>query len=231
VYLIEVARGYLALGTGDKRSARYHFALASDQRPAQVSVLETLLRLELEEGTLPQALLYARSLLVADPSNSFGYYVIGTYQVEGKRYAEAEVTLRKSLSIVRTPEALNNLAWILQAQGRFEEAENLAMEGLRLQNDSSSLWDTLGVTVTRAGRAADAIGPLSRAVELAPSDPDPLVHLAEAVMATGNGARAVELCDAALRLTNPRAADSIRTIKKLRRRAANLRQGGTNDGL
>jgi len=218
-YLIEVARGYLALAAGDRRTARNHFALASDERPAQVAVLEILLRLELEEGTADRALLYAQSLLEADPSNAFGYYVIGTHQIEQRRYAEAEVTLRKSIEAHPSPEALNNLAWIMQDQGRLAEAEALAGEGLRLDPDSPNLWDTLGVTLKRAGRDAEALAPLTRAVELSKDDPDPLLHLAELQVALGNPAKAAELCDAAMRLTPASSREMRRSILDVRRRA------------
>jgi Flp pilus assembly protein TadD len=187
-----------------------------------VTVLETLLRLEMEEGTPDRALRYARSLLEADPSNAFAYYVIGTYQIEQRRYAEAEVTLRKSIEMRPSPEALNNLAWIVQDQGRLAEAEALARQGLRLDPDMPNLLDTLGVTLTRAGREADALEPLTRAVELAKDDPDPLLHLADLEVALGNRARALEFCDAAMRLTPAGSRATRRAILDVRRRAEKM---------
>jgi tetratricopeptide (TPR) repeat protein len=222
VYLFEVAQGYLALAGKDRRSARYHFALASDKRPAQVSVLEILLRLELEEGVPQQALRYARMLLEAAPSNAFAHYVIGTYQVEQSRPAEAEVSLRRSLSVLRTPEALNNLAWVLQEQGRLAEAEVLAREGIGIQPDSSDLWDTLGVVLRKAGRLDDAAQSLLKASALADKDPVPLIHSAEVAIEMGRREKALEFCDKALQVTPRRAKGTVRVINELRRRAGGI---------
>jgi len=78
-----------------------------------------------------------------------------------------------------TPEALNDLAWTLQAKGEFPEAETHVQRALRMNDRLLAAWDTLGVIYMRTGRLTDAEHALGKALPLAATDLVVHLHMAE----------------------------------------------------
>jgi Tfp pilus assembly protein PilF len=80
---------------------------------------------------------------------------------------------------------LNNLAWTLaDAEIDAAEAFELARRAAALVPDDPAILDTLGWAAVRAGRPADAIAPLQRALA-STGDPTVRAHLGIALAATG----------------------------------------------
>lgn len=104
--------------------------------------------------------------------------------------AEAKAGYRKVLEL--EPEnatALNNLAWMLTEEGDPKGLE-YAEQAHRLAPFSPGVLDTLGVAVTKSGDAKRGVTLLRMASTLGPGQPDIRLHLAKALVASGDKAAA-----------------------------------------
>jgi putative PEP-CTERM system TPR-repeat lipoprotein len=84
---------------------------------------------------------------------------------------------------------LNNLAWLLNEQGR-SEARELAERAYRLAPLNASVVDTLGAIVLKQGDAARGVALFRQATNLAPQDPQMRLNLARALAKSGDKAGA-----------------------------------------
>lgn len=111
---------------------------------------------------------------------------------------EAERRYRTALAVAPSnADALNNLAWVyLQREERYDEAAALAVRALEAAPGRTAYYaDTLGVALTRAGRPAEGLPVLERALAAAPpGNPalraEILRHAAETYRALGRQAEA-----------------------------------------
>ena len=175
---------------------------------------------------------HLRQAVALRPTYAVSYLNLGTVALLRGRYVEAEAALRSYVQ--RQPDApdgAERLAVLYLVQGRSDEAipllrrargitrsdrpadgisrsdarANLAT-AVELIHDGETLR-FLGQALLAQGRADDAILPLARAVELAPSEPSFRLWLAHAY----RGAGQVALADgefAALRRLDPKAGAS-----------------------
>ena len=194
-FIVLIVLGQIAMQRADYANARVLFDQVLAMRPANVLVLDQLLRLDIMEGSEEQANVHVRALMVADPNNALANHVLGTLQLKRKEYALAENSLRKSVKRQRTPEALNDLAWVLQERGMLDEAEALTREALKTNEKSAAFWDTLGVVLTKRGNYAEAEQSLKKAIGLFPDELGLQIHLAELYARKGDGRRAAELAE------------------------------------
>lgn len=81
--------------------------------------------------------------------------------------------------------ALNNLAFVVNAQGRGAEAASLIERALELSPESTDILDTAGLIYQGLGRTADAMVAYRKASSLAPRDTDLKRRYAEALIAHG----------------------------------------------
>ena len=108
----------------------------------------------------------------------------------GGKLAEAKAGYRKVIDI--EPEnatALNNLAWILTEEGDAKGLE-YAEAAHRLAPFNAGVIDTLGMAVLKSGDAKRATVLLRMASVLAPKQSDIRLHLAKALVASGDKAGA-----------------------------------------
>ncbi len=103
-------------------------------------------------------------------------------------------------SIPQSSRAHNNLAWVLQQQGKAGEANAQFARAVALQPDYVTAHYDWGVALLDQGRAAEAIIQLEAAVRLAPGHADALVNLGNALMQVRQAAEAVARYEQALRL-------------------------------
>lgn len=106
-------------------------------------------------------------------------------------YSGAEADMRAALEIApNDAEVLNNLAYTLaKHEGNAAEAEPLARKAAELDPNSRAALDTLGLVLIEVGKAEEAVPVLQRALSMAQTDVDKapvLVHLARALLASGN---------------------------------------------
>jgi len=168
-----------ALNARDEDSARAYLNEVLDRMPEHIEALEALLRLELYVGRQRDAVnaLVQRTLMI-DPRNAIANYALGVEHTSNEEYLLAESAYRASVATRRSPEALNDLAYVLHMQGRNEEAEPLIREAIQIRGSDSVALDTLGVILTELGKLDEAEGALMKARILRPDDASLLLSLA-----------------------------------------------------
>jgi tetratricopeptide (TPR) repeat protein len=190
--------GQIALRKTDYVSARVLFDKAQALRPSNPLVLEQLLGLDIREGREDLAGMHVRSLLLIDAGHPFANHVLGSLQLKRQEYALAENSLRKSVERRRTPEALNDLAWVLQERGSLEEAETLVREAIKGNDKFPAMWDTLGVILMKRGLLDEAETAIKKSVAIYAEDLGVQTHLAELYAKKGDLKRAAELAEGLL---------------------------------
>ena len=141
--------------------------------------MEYLIQLDLEEGKIDVAKRHAVQLVNYDADNSVARFALGIYhQVRGEN-EEAEAHYRRSLSQTRKPRTLNNLAWLLQEKGDYEDATQLALETVQIAPEFASGWDTLGVCNLRTDNYDEAETAFHIALDFAPEMLSAQLHLLE----------------------------------------------------
>lgn len=184
--------GELAARKDDLAEARKHVQSALGMQPNNPAILESMLRIDVLEGNAESAHRHAMRLLRVDPHNALGSYVMGSLQAHRGDSELAEDSYRRSLRAQPSRQAWNGLAWLLQTQGRYEEAERAVRAALELDPEWGAAWDTLGVVLMRSGRLREARQALERCRELVQDDPRVFVHAAELEALDGNPAAARE---------------------------------------
>ena len=89
--------------------------------------------------------------------------------------------------------ALNNLAWALGENGRFQEAITYAESAVSLQPENLQAIDTLGFLLLKAGKSEKAKDTLKKAHEIDQSNATVAYHYALALKENGENAKAEEL--------------------------------------
>ncbi len=167
-----------AASKNDGPAMRAHLEQALLYKPRDANTLEILLRMDMREGREDFAERHAKELLRARPDHAYANYVLGNIQMKRREYALAEDSLRRSLSEMRTPETLNDLAWALLMGGRTDEAETLVREAIKRNDQLAAAWDTLGMAYYRQGKRKEAREAFQKANELMPGVIEFQLHLA-----------------------------------------------------
>jgi len=151
------------LEQGKPLLARERLDDALTLQPANARVLEAVLRLDALLGRRRTTAAMARRLVAIDPQNAFGNYVVATCQMIEGDWALAEDSLRKSIRIRETAAALNDLAWVVQQRGAYQEAEAYVRLALQRNPRMIQAWDTLGVVLRGMGHLSEAEEAFDRA--------------------------------------------------------------------
>ena len=169
-------------------------ALAHIRKKDHVAARESLLAAERIATTNNPALLEA----------GFQFQMGLTCSEIPGRQAEAEERLQKALKLKPDlDEAQNALGYLWAEQGvRLPEAQRLIEAALKAEPDNPAYLDSLGWVLFKRGQPAEALKPLTRAVERMQKTPDAtlLDHLADVQAALGKWAEARTTWEAALAL-------------------------------
>lgn len=181
--------------------------------PAHVSSLEQILRLDVMEGDQDAAQRHVQMLLSFDSGHPLGNYILSTLQAARGDYALAETSLRRSLQRLEMPEALNDLAWMLQMRGAYEEAYPLARRAMEMNPRNPASWSTLGRTLLHLGRVEEASEALHQAIQLSPDHPVIKLNLVELYKEQGLRADAIALLvEVEAQLTMLPESDRLRAL-------------------
>lgn len=185
----------IALARNNRKAARSQLDYLLLTSPGHVEALEMLLRLDVQERRHDMAERDVARLLAVDSRNALANYVLGTIQLAAQQFALAETSFVASLATERTPEALNDLAWLLGQRGAYAEAEEMVRECLALDEGHRAAWDTLGFILFKRGKLVEARTALQRALQLSPNNPEVVYHLALVLEQSGETSQAFGLAN------------------------------------
>ena len=129
--------------------------------------------------------------------------------LQSRTYRDAETLYRVTLE--RNPAcwlASNNLAGLLQDQGRTAEAIALFEDALRLRPKSAEIHANLAGSLRSAGRTAEAISHYREAIRLDPGVENAASNLANLLRSEGQSEEAIALLKEALRLAPSAEAEN-----------------------
>ncbi len=217
-FLATAVLGQIALYKHDYSAARVYLDQALEMRPTVVALLELLLRLDVRDGRRDLAAGHVRRLLLLDSGHPYANQVLAAMQLESKEYAQAESSLRKSLARGRSADALNDLAWVLQARGSLDEAEALAREVVGMAGKNANFQDTLGVILMAKGDLKGADDAFRKALELAPDAAVVQLHLVELYVKKGDSKKAADLAEQLMGRMSSLSPEDQERLRKLARK-------------
>ena len=217
---VRLSLARIALARNNRKAARSQLEYLLQTTPGHLEALEMLLRLDVQERRHDAAERDVARTLAVDGRNALANYVLGTMQLGAQQYALAESSLTVSLATERSPEALNDLAWLLGQRGEMAEAEKLARECLALDENHREAWDTLGFILLKAGKLDEAHSTLQKALQMTPGDPEVAFHLVQLMAKQGRFGEALALGNELM--TKPASFDKT-TYDELRALVEQLR--------
>ncbi|MCX7590942.1 MAG: tetratricopeptide repeat protein, partial [Kiritimatiellae bacterium] len=185
-------------------------------------IIEMLARIDYMEGKYESAEQHALRLVQLDPDSTAGNYIRGHLQARRGELDLAEDSLRHSLETAETPEAWNDLAWVLQEKGKGQEAEECAKRALKLDDKRYQTWDTLGVILMKLGRLSEAEQALDQSLRLFDGDPTVLLHMVELRIDQRDGKRAREILRTLVEKEASLSETDRRKLAELRQNAEKL---------
>ncbi|HRK72026.1 MAG TPA: tetratricopeptide repeat protein [Micropepsaceae bacterium] len=133
------------------------------------------------------------------------FFARGIAYERGKRWAEAEADLRRSLELKPDqPAVLNYLGYSYVDRGKnMDEGTEMIRRAVELKPNDGFIIDSLGWAYYRRGDYATAVIHLERAIELAPQDPTINDHLGDVYWKVGREREARFQWQRALSLSPP----------------------------
>ena len=210
--------GHALLAVGRHREGEALFRQAIALRPERAGPWNNLgTSLALQQRYAEAEGPYARAVELSGGRLRDAVANLGRLRVVQGRYAEAIPLLRRANALKPdNPEvvesfriALKNQGYALATAGRPADAEALFREGLDLLGDDQDLYINLGRSRLDQSRAAEAVGPLERAVQMKPRDSHARMWLARAYARAGSPDRARTELEALASL-DPTLADRVK---------------------
>ncbi len=217
--IIFTIRSQQAAKKGDMMLALSHLRDAAQADPGNVRLARQLMKLEMLQNNLSEAGDAARLILRKDPSDALANYVLGKVQIRNGDVELAKDSLRKSLKEKRAARTLNDLAWLLQHDGEYQEAEELAREAIELRPKLGQAWDTLGVILMRTDRLEEAQTALENAISFSADKTSVKLSMAELQARLGNRKSALELVEEVREAMRSGESVDISRLKRVRRMA------------
>ena len=187
-----------------------------------VDALEKLGKVQVQEGSVDQALaLYQQS--IKDNPREVGFYILcGELYESKKNWDQAKSLYQQALAISPdNPLASNNLAYVILEQGgNVDVAMGMAQTARRGMPDSPNAADTLGWAYYQKGIYQSAISQFQEALRLTekrggPDDADLHYHLGLAYQKTNQTALARQQLEKAVKLS-PNNAEARKALSDLR---------------
>ena len=206
----------------DYPAADAAFRKAVDLDKNNIDALEKLGKVQVQEGSVDQALaLYQQS--IKDNPREVRFYILAGELYEAKQNLDqAKQMYQQALNVSPDhPLASNNLAYvILQQGGNIDMALSMAQTARRGMPDSPNAADTLGWAYYNKGIYPDAINQFQEALRLneksgGPDDAMLHYHLGLAYQKANQTAQAREQLERAVKL-QPDNADARKALSQLR---------------
>lgn len=213
----------VALREGDRVGARRQLEQILRQEPRHAPAMELMIRLAMMEGDRAGAEAMVERLVANDPRHPFANYMLGAMQAIRGQYLLAESSYRVALESRRTPEALNDLAYVLTRLNRHAEALPLIEECMRISELNGAAWSTYGIILLAMDRYAEAENALQKALISHPESVEVQYNLARVFEKTGRRQDALKLAESISARSGELLRDDQDGLRDLLRR---LRSGG-----
>jgi tetratricopeptide (TPR) repeat protein len=192
--------GQVLADSGDKEGARAAWSAAKLVEPNTIAVDLALVKLDIEESKLEQAVGRLRAIVADDPRSSTARLWLGNLEITKGNVPAAMEEYRQAVQVdPRNASALNNLAYLLSEQGRNDEALAYAEKAKELSPENGRYADTLGWILYRKGLYSGAVAALEESVVREPAEADTRYHLGMAYLSLGNKIQAKAALEAALK--------------------------------
>jgi tetratricopeptide (TPR) repeat protein len=187
-----------------------------------VDALEKLGKVQVQEGSLDQALSLYQQSIKDNPREPGLYILCGELYEARKDWEQAKSMYQQALSVSPdNPLASNNLAYVILEQGgNVDVAMGMAQTARRGMPDSPNAADTLGWAYYQKGIYQSAISQFQEALRLTekrggPDDADLHYHLGMAYEKTNQTALARQQLEKAVKLS-PNHTDARKALSDLR---------------
>lgn len=188
-----VIMGQMALRDNEMDRARNAFEAVLMNDPQNVRILEELIRLDSVDGPSRRGEAYLSALLGLDSGNYLANFMLGH-----KLYLQGEIeaalaAYEKAAHRSRTPEVLNNIAWVLHVQGEDDLAMYHARESLEMNRRISPTWNTMASIHLRNGSLQEAEYSVMQALRLNENNVGARITMVGIEMARENYDKAQEM--------------------------------------
>jgi hypothetical protein len=146
-----------------------HAAILIQPRDPSAGQLRAAVALE-EEGKVAEAIGAYRDYLSKHPDSAVAWTDLGNAESRRGNRTAAEEAFRKALAAdAGSRDTLNNLAWLLYEEKRFDEAETLARKAVAAKGpDSYLVLDTLARVLAAKGSCGEALTTFRQAIDSVP---------------------------------------------------------------
>jgi len=163
-----------------------HSALLVAPRDVVAASIREAVTLE-EAGKYADAAVKYRQIVATHPDATLAWTNLGNAESQLGHPKEAEEAFRRALP---SRDALNNLAWLLYQQKRYDEAETLARQAVAQNGpDAYLVLDTLARILAAKGNCAEAATTFRQAIDAVPQ-----AHTAERTQIENGMAEATRTC-------------------------------------
>jgi len=221
--VLSIARGHLAILKNDLAGAREALEEAARLDQRNIKVLEWLLKLDMIENRETLARSHLELILKLDPDHAFANRILGTLQYAEGEYELAKDSLLRSVRSSKDPQTLNDLAWLLQESGLYEEAEKHVRSSLAMDTKNFHAWDTLGVILMKTRRYAPASEAFEQALSLAGEHTPIMMHKVELLILQGNRPEALAAIESLSLRSGEMTASEAEQLEWLRGKISELR--------
>ncbi|MCX7099896.1 MAG: tetratricopeptide repeat protein [Methylococcales bacterium] len=206
---------YLADKQLDKATEMYQLAYKLQPNDKVLLTLADLLSAQKKNA---EAIKLLEDALAKNPKNLGLHFKLGTLYQQQNDNEKAQAHYVKMLEI--QPEnviALNNLAF-LYSLTKDPRAIELAKKAYTIAPSSGAIADTYGYILINQGQAKEGLPILEKAAALAPKSNEIKVHLAEAYVANGDTAKALEILEPLSKVEQdfPEKKTAISLLEKLK---------------
>ncbi len=175
-----------------------------------------------QAGRLQEAQAVYRRILESMPDHAQAMHFLGVSHGQAGNLVEAERLIRQSIQIQQSSEYFSNLALVLDAQGKRDEAVSACRRSIALTPANVAMHRNLGGLLVGASRYAEAEQAYRGVLALQPDDADTHFKIAEVLVALNRLVDAVDAYRRALMLRPeyPEASNNLGNLLKGMRRYA-----------
>ncbi len=200
--------GVLLMANGNREQARTAFEAARAADPTYTKSDFSLVQVDFSESKFEEAKKRLEGILASDGNNTTARLWLGNIEIV---LNHSNTAIQHFRQVVQNDpdnaQAFNNLAYLLTEANNPDEALIYAQKAVNLKPDKSIYSDTMGWTLYRKGRYADAVSYLERASADKSADVVWKYHLAMAYVKAGDLERGRAALANALKL-NPNVPEA-----------------------